>query len=98
MGQIFGYSKKVWIIILLFLIVLLSGFYLLDSIEKKEVPYEKIIAEVQVIEKEDGLYFKTGWDTKRFADRCSVYELLIIEYYTSCLEEEEKIDPKLKKL
>lgn len=98
MGQIFGYSKAVWITILMFLAVLLSGFYVLDSIKKKETVSEKIIAQVEIIEKEDGLYFKTGWDTKRFADRCSVYELLILEYYTSCLEEEEKIDPKLKKL
>lgn len=96
MGQIFGYSKKVWIIILLFLAVLLSGFYVLDTVQKKETNTEQKIAIVEVIIKEDGLYYKTSWDTRVLSGRCEVYELLLLEYYNSCLEPSP--DTKTKKL
>jgi len=70
------------------------------SISSKEVSENKI-AVIEIFEKPDGVYFKTQYNTKYFADKCEVEAFIIVDYYQHCMPPtttEPPKDYKIKKL
>jgi len=83
---------KKLILPLLFLIVLFSGFSVIDNIKEK-----RVVAIMQLVLIDGKLFIESKQDETVFNNYCEVYEVIAATYLSNCVDT-VSVDPKIKKL